>query len=129
MAVATPDNLHTPVVLAALNNGTHVITEKPMCLSIHEADEMIELANDKGLVCAVDMHKRYDPDHLRIEHDIANRIGDPIYGLAMLEEPLEVSTSTFKWAEESDPFSLCGTPTGLIYFTITTAANPYPSQP
>ena len=38
MAVATPDNLHTPVVLAALNNGTHVITEKPMCLSVHEAD-------------------------------------------------------------------------------------------
>ncbi len=108
MAVATPDNLHTPVVLAALNNGTHVITEKPMCLSVHEADEMIELANEKGLVCAVDMHKRYDPDHMRIEHDIANRIGDPIYGLAMLEEPLEVSTSTFKWAEESDPFSYVG---------------------
>ena len=108
MAVATPDNLHTPVVIAALNNGTHVITEKPMCLSVHEADQIVELANKKGLVCAVDMHKRYDPDHLRIQHDIATRIGEPLYGLAMLEEPLEVSTSTFKWAEQSDPFSYVG---------------------
>lgn len=108
MAVATPDNLHTPVVLAALENGTHVITEKPMCLSVQEADQMVELASEKGLVCAVDMHKRYDPDHLRIEHDIAERIGEPLYGLAMLEEPLEVSTSTFKWAEQSDPFSYVG---------------------
>lgn len=108
MAVATPDNLHTPVVLAALKNGTHVITEKPMCLSVHEADEIVALANEKGLVCAVDMHKRYDPDHLRIEQDIAKRIGEPLYGWAMLEEPLEVSTSTFKWAEQSDPFSYVG---------------------
>lgn len=108
MAVATPDNLHTPVVLAALRNGTHVLTEKPMCLSIQEADEIVQLANEKDLICAVDMHKRYDPDHLRIQHEISERIGEPLYGLAMLEEPLEVSTSTFKWAEESDPFSYVG---------------------
>jgi len=108
MAVATPDNLHTPVVLAALRNGTHVLTEKPMCLSIQEADEIVALAHEKDLICAVDMHKRYDPDHLRIQHDIAERIGEPLYGLAMLEEPLEVSTSIFKWAEQSDPFSYVG---------------------
>lgn len=108
MAVATPDNLHTPVVLAALRNGTHVLTEKPMCLSIDEADEIVKLANEKDLICAVDMHKRYDPDHMRIQYDISERIGEPLYGLAMLEEPLEVSTSTFKWAEQSDPFSYVG---------------------
>ena len=108
MAVATPDNLHTEVILAALKAGTHVITEKPMCLDIAEADQIIELARKKNRVVAVDMHKRYDPDHLRIRDDIKNRIGDPLYGVAYLEEPLEVSTSTFKWAEQSDPFSYVG---------------------
>jgi predicted dehydrogenase len=54
------------------------------------------------------MHKRYDPDHLRIRDDIQNRIGAPLYGTAYLEEPLEVSTSTFKWVESSDPFSYVG---------------------
>ena len=56
MAVATPDHLHTQPILAALKAGVHVITEKPMCLTIHEADEIIELAQAKGRVVAVDMH-------------------------------------------------------------------------
>lgn len=108
LAVATPDHLHTQPILAALEKGVHVITEKPMCLSIHEADEIIALARKNKCVVAVDMHKRYDPDHLRIKHDIQNRIGTPLYGTAYLEEPLEVSTSTFKWVESSDPFSYVG---------------------
>ena len=108
IAVATPDNLHTPVIMAALRKGVHVITEKPMCLLIHEADEIVELAERRNLIVAVDMHKRYDPDHLRIRDEIKNRIGEPLYGVAYLEEPLEVSTSTFKWAEQSDPFSYVG---------------------
>jgi len=108
LAVATPDHLHTKPILDALAAGVHVITEKPMCLSIHEADQIIELASEKGCVVAVDMHKRYDPDHLRIKNDIQTRIGAPLYGTAYLEEPLEVSTSTFKWVESSDPFSYVG---------------------
>jgi len=108
MAVATPDHLHTEVILAALKSGVHVITEKPMCLNVHEADQIIDLAKKKNRIVAVDMHKRYDPDHLRIRDDIKNRIGEPLYGTAYLEEPLEVSTSTFKWVEQSDPFSYVG---------------------
>lgn len=108
MAVATPDHLHTEVILAALKAGVHVITEKPMCLDVAEADQIIALAKKTNRVVAVDMHKRYDPDHLRIRDDIKNRIGEPLYGTAYLEEPLEVSTSTFKWVEQSDPFSYVG---------------------
>jgi predicted dehydrogenase len=116
MAVATPDHLHTQPILAALDGGAHVLTEKPMCLSIQEADEIIDRARAKNRVVAVDMHKRYDPDHLRIRDDIQNRIGTPLYGTAYLEEPLEVSTSTFKWVESSDPFSYVGPHwTDLIY--------------
>ncbi len=108
MAVATPDHLHTQPILAALAHGVHVLTEKPMCLSIQESDEIIAAAQKRNLIVAVDMHKRYDPDHLRIRDDIQNRIGPPLYGTAYLEEPLEVSTSTFKWVESSDPFSYVG---------------------
>lgn len=108
LAVATPDHLHTQVILAGLNAGAHVLTEKPMCLEIQEADRIIETAAKNDRIVAVDMHKRYDPDHLRIAADIKQRIGDPLYGVACLEEPLEVSTSTFKWAAQSDPFSYVG---------------------
>src|SRR5262245_33736479 len=30
--VATPDHLHTPVILAAVEAGHHVVVEKPLCL-------------------------------------------------------------------------------------------------
>jgi len=108
MAVATPDPLHAEVILAALKAGVHVVTEKPMCLDIAEADRIIELAARGNRIVAVDMHKRYDPDHLRIRDEIKQRIGAPLYGTAYLEEPLHVSTSTFKWVEQSDPFSYVG---------------------
>jgi predicted dehydrogenase len=109
MAVATPDPLHAEVILAALNAGVHVVTEKPMCLDIAEADRIIALAKANNRIVAVDMHKRYDPDHLRIREEIKQRIGEPLYGVAYLEEPLQVSTRTFKWVEQSDPFSYVGT--------------------
>src|SRR5215213_6090164 len=44
LAVATPDDLHTQPTLAALAKRVHVITEKPMCLSIAEADRIIDAA-------------------------------------------------------------------------------------
>jgi len=108
LAVATPDPLHTEVILAGLKAGAHILTEKPMCLDLREADRIIELAQKQGRIVAVYMHKRYDPDHVRIREDLRHRIGEPLYGVAYLEEPIEVSASTFKWAEQSDPFSYVG---------------------
>ena len=108
LAVATPDHLHTPVILAGLNQGVHMLTEKPMCLDLVEADQIIDAARRRERIVAVDMHKRYDPDHLRICHDLKRRIGDPLYGVAYLEEPIALPTNRFKWASQSDPFTYVG---------------------
>lgn len=109
LAVATPDHLHGPAILAALEHGVHVVTEKPMTLDPAEADTIIEASEQAGRLVGVDMHKRYDPDHLRIRDELAKSIGTPLYGAAVLEEPLSISTEVFrKWAEQSDPFSYVG---------------------
>lgn len=108
LIVATPDHLHMPPILEALKNGINVVTEKPMCLDIREADQIIKISSLKGLIVGVDLHKRYDPDHLEIFNNIVKRLGSPIYGRGVLEEPLEVSTKIFKWAEKSDPNSYVG---------------------
>ena len=108
LAVATPDHLHTAPILHGLQEGVHAVAEKPMTLNIEEADRIIELAQEKNLLVGLDMHKRYDPDHLKIFHELVGQMGKPIYGRAVLEEPLEVSTRTFKWVKESDPFSYVG---------------------
>ena len=122
LAVATPDHLHTPPILAALEAGVHVITEKPLALDACEADAVIAASKKAGRLVGVDMHKRYDPDHLRIRDEVARRIGAPLYGLALLEEPLHVSTQVFRgWAEKSDPFSYVGchwTDLFIAYFKV-----------
>src|SRR5262245_13013665 len=48
--VATPDHLHTAPILHALRHGCHVVTEKPMCLDLNEADEIIALSEREGLI-------------------------------------------------------------------------------
>ena len=108
LIVATPDHLHTEPILCALEAGVHVIAEKPLCLDLNQADEIIKLAARKGLIVGVDMHKRYDPDHLKIFKELAPQMGLPIHARGVLEEPLEVSTKIFKWVEDSDPFTYVG---------------------
>jgi len=106
--VATPDHLHYEPIIFALEHGLHVITEKPMCLKTAEADHIISLAAEKGLVVAVDMHKRYDPFVRDLflncvpRYDVIHRVR------AVLEEPLMVSTEVFAWAEQSNPFAYVG---------------------
>ena len=81
------------------------MVEKPLTLHVAEADEILQLSKPQGLVVGMDMHKRYDPCHRFLFEELGPEIGTPLYGRAVLEEPLEVSTQTFKWAASSNPFS------------------------
>lgn len=106
--VATPDHLHTPAILAALEAGVHVVSEKPLTLKLDEADEIIRRAREGNLVVACDMHKRYDAFLRSAFVDVVPRLGKLNYARAVLEEPLEISTEVFKWAAQSNPFSYVG---------------------
>src|SRR5215207_412016 len=45
--VATPPFLHYTQALAALRAGKHVIVEKPLALTVGEADELIAVARER----------------------------------------------------------------------------------
>lgn len=47
--VATPDHIHAPASLAAMEMGKHVYCEKPLTHSIHEAREMAKAAKRAGV--------------------------------------------------------------------------------
>lgn len=59
--ICTPNDLHYPVAKAALQQGKHVICEKPLVLAPEEARELIAIASGKGLVNAVHFNLRYYP--------------------------------------------------------------------
>ncbi len=106
--VATPDSLHAAPILAALERGVHVVTEKPLTLFTSEAQAIVDKSKQASLVVAVDMHKRYDAFLRSAFVDLVPQVGTPLYGRAVLEEPLKVSTEIFKWAATSNPFSYVG---------------------
>jgi len=48
--VATPPRTHRELAGAALEAGKHVLVEKPLARTVTEAAELVDLANDRGLV-------------------------------------------------------------------------------
>jgi len=59
--ICSPNYLHYAMAKATLEAGKHVICEKPLAISVPEAKELVELADKKGLVNAVNFNIRYYP--------------------------------------------------------------------
>ena len=59
--ICTPNFLHFAQAKAVLLAGKHVICEKPLAVKIDEAEELVALAAEKGLVNAVHFNLRYYP--------------------------------------------------------------------
>jgi predicted dehydrogenase len=57
--VTTPPFLHHPVTVAALRAGKHVLCEKPLAVSLREADEMIDAARTAGRVLSTVSQGRF----------------------------------------------------------------------
>jgi scyllo-inositol 2-dehydrogenase (NADP+) len=62
IVVNTPNQLHFPMTKQALENGKHVIVEKPFTVTVGEAEELVAIAKKKGLVLGVYHSKRFEPD-------------------------------------------------------------------
>lgn len=59
--ICTPNFLHFRQAKAVLEAGKHVVCEKPLAVKIEEAEELVSLASQKGLVNAVHFNLRYYP--------------------------------------------------------------------
>lgn len=59
--VCTPPNLHYEMVRFLLENKKHVLCEKPLCLEPWQAEELVALAEENKLTCAVNLNVRYYP--------------------------------------------------------------------
>ena len=57
--VACPATYHEAVVRAALSTNCHVMVEKPLALTGHAADQLAQLADEKGLVLQVGHQERF----------------------------------------------------------------------
>lgn len=62
--IVTPPPTHAGLAMQAMRAGCHVLVEKPMALSVEEADRMIEVSRETGRKLCVDHNRLYGPSAL-----------------------------------------------------------------
>jgi len=58
---STPETTHYPIAKEGLLAGKHVFLEKPLSLTLKEADELVALAVDTGLKFSIGYSQRFNP--------------------------------------------------------------------
>jgi scyllo-inositol 2-dehydrogenase (NADP+) len=66
IVIATPNHLHAPQALAALEHGKHVVIDKPVALSAAECDRIAAAAERHRRQVAVFHNRRWDSDFLTL---------------------------------------------------------------
>ena len=61
VSIAVPTSGHYAVVQACLNAGKHVLVEKPIAITLEEAQELVQLAKQRGCCLQVGHSERFNP--------------------------------------------------------------------
>ncbi|WP_341729516.1 Gfo/Idh/MocA family oxidoreductase [Brooklawnia sp.] len=100
--VATPSRLHYPMVKQLLEAGVAVFCEKPFTLSGSEGDELVELAQAKGLVTQVGYHNRFVGAFGEVKRLLdAGAVGTVTHGLAEAYGPVVLKPQGGTWRSKS----------------------------
>ncbi len=77
VSICTPDHLHAEHALAALEAGKHVLVEKPMCVSVEEAEALVKKVRATGLKLGVGNVLRFWPQFVAARKLVADgRVGE-----------------------------------------------------
>ena len=103
--VATPPHLHHGMVIAALEEGKHVLCEKPLARNLAEARDMQRIAERVGTVTMVNHQLRFLPLRARIKELVDQGfVGEPqavtvVVHRSSLRDPMG---RPFSWLSEAD---------------------------
>lgn len=69
--IATPNDVHRPVAIAAMEAGKNVISEKPVTLSSEDLQAMMDASHRTGRFLTVHQNRRWDEDFLTVKNILA----------------------------------------------------------
>ncbi len=104
VTIFTPDDTHFDIAMAAVERGLHVLAAKPLVKTLEEHLKLMREAEKKGVLVAMEVHKRWDP----IYADARDRIrglGDFSFFQSYMSQP-KTQLDTFRaWAGKSSDIS------------------------
>jgi len=71
VSIATPNWLHAPIAIDALQAGKHVLTEKPMATTVADGEAMVRAAQESGRNLMVCLNYRYRGDAQYLKSQIS----------------------------------------------------------
>jgi predicted dehydrogenase len=109
ISIATPDFTHTPIILAGLHAGKHVLSEKPLATTLEEAEAIAAAAAKSAGKLMVDFHNRVNPAIVQVRDAIrSGEIGRPVHGYARLSNTTFVPLKMLSWAAKSSALWFLG---------------------
>jgi predicted dehydrogenase len=82
MVSATPETTHYPIAKEALGAGKHVLLEKPIALTLDEADELVALAERNRLKFTIGYSQRFNAKQALVKRSLENgTLGEPVSAL------------------------------------------------
>ncbi len=80
IVIASPHNAHVSQVIAAAQAGKHVLCEKPLALTVAEAEKAVNACTNSGVQLGVGHDKRYWPSMQALQAEVlTGNLGDLIH--------------------------------------------------
>jgi len=92
--IFTPDDTHFAIAEHCIRNGIHVMITKPPVKTLEEHNKLAALAKEQGVLCCIEVHKRYDPIY-RDARDRIQQLGAFSFFQAYMSQPKH-QLETFK---------------------------------
>ena len=109
VVIATPDFAHTEPVCICLKAGKHVLVEKPLALTVKDAQEIAAAKGDKTKLMVNFTNRWAAPYAASRDLLKSGKIGKPVMLSAKLNDTIFVSTDMMNWASKTSPAHFLGT--------------------
>ncbi|MBM3762442.1 MAG: Gfo/Idh/MocA family oxidoreductase [Acidobacteria bacterium] len=101
--ICTPNALHAPMAKIAIENGKHVLCEKPLTMTSAEAKEILSLAEAKGIAHATNHNLRYYPAVQQIRQMVAaGELGEILAVQGTYSQDWLLYDTDYNWRIESE---------------------------
>lgn len=102
VVIATPNASHYLLAKKALENGKHVVLEKPFTITSKEADELIALAKLKNILLTVHHNRRWDSDFRTVKKVVESSMLGEIVEYEAHFDRFRSQLKVNSWKEKND---------------------------
>lgn len=102
VVIASPNDSHVPLSIAALNAGKHLVVDKPFTITLQEAREVVALAKKQQRLLSVFQNRRWDTEYLGAKAMLeSGRLGEVLHYEAHIDRYRPLVRQ--RWREQSGP--------------------------